>query len=219
MSCCTYISTKKRWIDSWEHIKSQKKAFLCFFSKVKVGISLRNDYICTQKYCIYKEYKCIMVKKGLLLLSLLSAIIGFSSCDSKTGNNNNTECIKFMGIPVQGEVTTFGEKLEQKGFVFAGDDTSRRFYTGTYLNKEVQIELDYDRKSEVITNAMVMFGYDMPKPDTLISEYVNKYGEFQKESKRGRDFYTWKIEGGYLCLFTDYNSMLIIACSEKKSDY
>ena len=160
-----------------------------------------------------------MVKKVLLLLSLLSTIMGLSSCNSKTGNNDNTECIKFMGIPVQGEVNAFGEKLEQKGFVFAGDDTNRRFYEGTYLNKKVQIELDYDRKSEDISNAMVMFGYDMPKPDTLISEYTNKYGDFQKKSKRGRDYYTWKVGGGYLCLFTDYNSMLIIACSEKVSDY
>ena len=60
--------------------------------------------------------------------------MGLSSCNSKTGNNDNTECIKFMGIPVHGEVNAFGEKLEQKGFVFAGDDTNRRFYEGINRN-------------------------------------------------------------------------------------
>ena len=161
---------------------------------------------------------CIMAKKSSIVFLLLT-IIGFICCDSKTSNRDNAESIVFLGIPMQGEVKKIGEQLEQKGFVFAGDDTSMSLYEGTYLNSSVTIELDYEKKSEIITNTKLMFGYDMPKPDSLINEYSNKYGQYQKESKRGQDFYIWKINGSYLCLHTDYHSMLIIAFSDNKSDF
>ena len=128
--------------------------------------------------------------------------IGLVSCNG--GSNNSTNHIEFMEIPVNGKVEEFGSKLATKGYEFYSDDDlyNQVIYFGVYLNKKATIRLDYEEESREITSARVCFDDYFPNLSKTIDEYCEKYGECKMEPKDGFVYYSWKVNGGRLCIST-----------------
>lgn len=161
-----------------------------------------------------------MKNRSIIVISLIFFILGLLSCGHKN-STSNTRCIEFMEIPIEGNVKTFGEKLEGKGYCCNGDDTlSRQIgYDGTYLNKPVQIILYYNEETRDINIVRTWFRGNMPNVASLLNEYTEKYGKCDIKADYGDVFYTWKVEGGYIGIATDNSSFLAIDYSNKELNY
>jgi hypothetical protein len=160
--------------------------------------------------------------KSIIVTALFSITLGLSSCGNKSGKpTSSSNSIEFMEIPIEGNVNSFGEKLEQRGYYCNGDDTlsNQIGYDGIYLNKTVMIVLTYDQGTRAINRVRTWFKKDMPSAASLLNEYTEKYGKCEMKAEYGNVYYTWKVDGGYIGVVTDNSSFLAIDYSNKELEY
>ncbi len=157
----------------------------------------------------------------LFFVSFLLLTIGLSGCGNKSNNpTSSSKSLVFMEIPIEGNVNSFGEKLEQRGYYYNGDDTlsNQIGYKGIYMNKPVLIVLYYDGESRDINIVRTWFREGMPDAAEIIKEYTDKYGECKMKADYGSIFYTWEVEGGFIGLVSNF-SFIALDYSIKELEY
>lgn len=94
-----------------------------------------------------------MKKLMILAICLFSMSIAFAQ--------NSSAHMKFMGVEVNGQVSTVEQRLTTKGFSKTKDD----MYKGKFSGYEVKLKLQKTVKSKTVYAIVVMFGEDMTKED------------------------------------------------------
>jgi hypothetical protein len=90
------------------------------------------------------------MRKKLLLLSLLFVVL-FAHAKS--------EHLKFMGIPLDGKISSFNRELQKKGFVldaFSGKEFDGYIYNGIFAGEKAQVFVYFDAKSKIVYQAAVI---------------------------------------------------------------
>ncbi len=119
------------------------------------------------------------MKKHLLLI--LCALFISVSLGAQSKNNQH---LKFMGIPINGSITNFQNKLIAKGFKYdkAGSmalESPTRIYKGLFAGETAQLFVYYDREQKFVYRVKVII--DRSEPEQIIS-LMDKY-KHQLESK------------------------------------
>lgn len=135
------------------------------------------------------------MKKNILLITGLLILI-LSSC--RNAGSNHTDCIDFLGIPIEGKVDDFGKKLSAQGYRYYTEDEIYHtlVFDGNYRNKYASIILDFDERNRDIVGVRVHFPEDNPDFNDLLNEYVEKYGEFKFVATGYSSQYDWKVGNG-----------------------
>ncbi len=126
-----------------------------------------------------------------------------------------TEHMKFMGIPINGNITAFQSKLVQKGFKFVKNGASSgeyevyKQYSGKFAGKECTLFVSYDRKTKIVYDAQVAYSfyynenYESKRDDmyeSLTSQLSNKYPNAIR--KNGENSTTFIFDNGSIRLHT-----------------
>lgn len=120
--------------------------------------------------------------KKYLLLILCTLFISVSlSAQSKSNQH-----LKFMGIPINGSITNFQNKLIAKGFKYdqAGSkalESPTRIYKGQFAGETAQLFVYYDRDQKFVYRVKVII--DRSESEQVIS-LMKKY-KYQMEEKYG----------------------------------
>lgn len=69
----------------------------------------------------------------------------------------HAENFNFLGIPINGPISTFQSKLLPKGFKLLQTENDGRLYSGNFFSKPVQIFVSYDSKIKTVYSVMVIF--------------------------------------------------------------
>jgi len=91
--------------------------------------------------------------KRLILLAV--CLFSVSMVFSQSGH------IKFMGVEVNGQVSTLDQRLATKGF----SQTKGGLYKGKFSGYDVKLKLQTTVKSKVVYSITVMFGEDITKSE------------------------------------------------------
>lgn len=91
-----------------------------------------------------------MKKQIIIIITLFVALVA-------QGQN---EHFKFMGIPIDGKISSFDKELQKKGFKL--DDIMGKsledayIYNGIFAGENAQIYVNYDVKSKIVYQAVVI---------------------------------------------------------------
>lgn len=99
----------------------------------------------------------------------------------------------FLGIPLDGSLPAFTKKLEQKGFRFVRENTSKCYeFRGKYLGKERRLAVFANYNDKVYKVKIVLPDYDF---EALLKGYIDLY------EKNGEHWYEWEeaIESYSFC--------------------
>ena len=83
-----------------------------------------------------------------------------------------TEHMKFMGIPINGNITAFQSKLVQKGFKFvkneasSGDAEVYKQYSGKFAGKECKLYVAYNRETKIVYEVQVVYKLKYPSMES-----------------------------------------------------
>ncbi len=82
--------------------------------------------------------------------------------------------IKFMGVEVNGQVSTVEQRLTTKGFSKTKDD----MYKGKFSGFDVKLKLEKTVKSKTVYGVVILFGEDATREDLtdLANSLNEKYG-------------------------------------------
>lgn len=146
-----------------------------------------------------------MKKQIIIIITLFVALVA-------QGQN---EHFKFMGIPIDGKISSFDKELQKKGFKL--DDIMGKsledayIYNGIFAGENAQIYVNYDVKSKIVYQAVVIIKrstkesvtrlyqdmrdmleekYSQDEGVRFIEDQNEKYGEEMK--KNGIDLFQWK---------------------------
>ena len=95
--------------------------------------------------------------------------------------------MSFMGIPINGPISTFQTGLINKGFKFLQKDEDGRMYKGKFYGESVELYVSYDQKIKSVYSVLVIFP-EMHLTtarafyDRLFSSMSEKY-KFDQEDK------------------------------------
>lgn len=101
--------------------------------------------------------------------------------------------IKFMGIEVNGQVSTLEQRLTTKGFYKTKDN----LYKGEFSGYEVKLKLQKTVKSKTVSAIIVMFGDDITREamSNMAASLREKYsGSTPIENSDGMNIYQAGIE-------------------------
>lgn len=89
------------------------------------------------------------MKKFLAIIVLMLSI----SAQAQEQSNH----LKFMGIPLDGKISSFNKELQKKGFML-DELTGKRIggtyiYNGYFAGEKAQVFVDYDEKSKIVYQA------------------------------------------------------------------
>ena len=87
-----------------------------------------------------------MKKVLLFLLAAMLALPMMAQAD---------EHMLFMGIPIDGKISSFQSKLKKKGFKTVGGDKGKKFMKGEFDGKESTLYIHYDKKSKVVYEVLI----------------------------------------------------------------
>lgn len=89
--------------------------------------------------------------------------------------SQNSAHIKFMGVEVNGQVSTVEQRLTTKGFSKTKDD----MYKGKFSGYDVKLKLEKTVKSKTVYGIIVHFGEDATQEDLaeLATSLNEKYGK------------------------------------------
>lgn len=100
------------------------------------------------------------MKKIILSFAIiLASVVSFGQ---------ETEHLKFMGIPIDGTLTEFTQKLVQKGFVKSKNE---QILTGKFAQEDVDVLIGLTPKSEKVYTCLVDFG-EYTSWNLLKNEYI-----------------------------------------------
>ena len=104
----------------------------------------------------------------------------FVSANAQTENSH----LLFKGIPIDGEISSFVAKLQQKGYVVTDRSTPDKIMlTGKFSGKNVSVKVEAAQTSHTAYCVHVFFPVCEKWVDlelfykNLTSSYINKYGE------------------------------------------
>lgn len=109
------------------------------------------------------------MKRTLLFLSLFAFALMASA-----------QVVEFMGVPVDGKLSTFQAKLAEKGFVYNPDlkdpDPGTRILKGYYQGEKATLHINYDATSKTVYRVYVFLEPDKKKklPKALFKEFKAK---------------------------------------------
>jgi hypothetical protein len=118
------------------------------------------------------------MKKFLLIALLMVAT--FVSANAQTESSH----LLFKGIPIDGKISSFVAKLQQKGYVVADRPTPDKIMlTGKFSGEDVTLKVEAAQTSHTACCVYVFFPVCEKWVDlelfykNLTSSYINKYGE------------------------------------------
>ena len=86
------------------------------------------------------------MKKYLLLLVMVVCL----------SVNAQTDHFKFMGIPIDGNVSSFCQKLKEKGFSKDKEDAPNAYcFTGKFYGEDANVQVDYTHDSHTVYSVTV----------------------------------------------------------------
>lgn len=113
-----------------------------------------------------------MKKRISLIIAMLCAI----TCMAE-------EHLKFKGIPIEGSMKSFCQKLANKGFTKIGSDSNLTLFTGDFTGRDATIGVKSDDDGENVYSVIVLFE-SSKEWKVLVSTYnyykdlyTRKYGE------------------------------------------
>lgn len=163
------------------------------------------------------------MKKILIALTALFAAINIMA----------QEHLTFKGIPLEGSMTEFCQKLKAKGFTSIGHKNNMTFFTGDFTGREATVGVTATDDGKNVFAVLVFFD-PSGKWNTLVNTYnyykdlyIRKYGE-PANSKEENPAYTnsntalmhevyqgtveyyseWKVKGGDIQLSIEKSSGL-----------
>lgn len=131
-----------------------------------------------------------MKKLSFLLIALLMAIMA----------NAQTEHLKFMGIPIDGTLDEFSNKLKNKGFIEGNLHPGARFFSGIFSGEEATVAVHFNQKNKIVHMAVVSFEYssiDIAKSKLEIynnmvkKKYSPNPSNIYESEEFGYPFYTY----------------------------
>lgn len=150
--------------------------------------------------------------KKYLLLILCTLFISVSlSAQSKSNQH-----LKFMGIPINGSITNFQNKLIAKGFKY-DKATSKaiegptRYYDGQFAGETAQLIVYYNRDQKFVYRVKVVIERSSEEQiKTLMNSFrnqlVEKYSTYAEEGTyEGNESYYIPLNTGWVDLFYVYN--------------
>lgn len=161
------------------------------------------------------------MKKLLITLTMLFAVINIMA----------QEHLSFKGIPIEGSMTAFCQKLKAKGFTQIGRDNNVTMFTGDFTGRKATVGVTATNDGENVF-AVVVFFDSSGEWNTLVNTYdyykelyTRKYGEpanskennpalsdsntaLMAEVHRGRVVYcsAWEVTGGDIQLSIEKSS-------------
>lgn len=113
------------------------------------------------------------MKKLLVTLTMLFAVINIMA----------QEHLSFMGIPIEGSMTTFCQKLKDKGFNSVGSDKNLMLFTGNFTGRTATVGIQATDNGTDVCAVGVIFE-PSGEWNTLVSTYdyyknlyIRKYGQ------------------------------------------
>ena len=146
--------------------------------------------------------------KKYLLLILCTLFISVSL----GAQSSNSQHIKFMGIPINGSITNFQNKLIAKGFKYdqSGSkalETPTRIYKGLFAGETAQLFVYYDRDQKFVYRVKVVIECATEerasfKMGVFRNQLIEKYNTYAEEGVlEGHETYSIPIENGCIDLF------------------
>lgn len=132
--------------------------------------------------------------KKLILLAMCLFTMSFAFSQSH---------IKFMGVEVNGQVSTVEQRLTTKGFSKTKDD----MYKGKFSGYDVKLKLQKTVKSKTVYAVTIQFGADMTKEDMIemANSLKEKYSEGVPFENTEDDAYQTGIELQEGTILLDFN--------------
>lgn len=138
----------------------------------------------------------------------------------------NAEHLKFMGIPIDGPISTFQTKLTTKGFKFLKREDDAQLYKGKFFGESVTLYVPYDTKNKSVYEVRVLFPDMALVPerafyDEVFKSLSDKY-VFDAEKKQNKSYYeTTELRSSVFFAIEDDKFIGIITLSEgsKYNDY
>lgn len=84
------------------------------------------------------------------------------------------EHLLFKGIPIEGSMTTFCQKLEDKGFVSVGSDNDVMMFRGDFTGREANVNVIATDKGKNVFSVVVFF-----EPSGEWNTLVNTYNYYK----------------------------------------
>lgn len=146
--------------------------------------------------------------KKYLLLILCTLFISVSlSAQSKSNQH-----LKFMGIPINGSITNFQNKLIAKGFKYdqAGSkalESPTRIYKGQFAGETAQLFVYSDRDQKFVYRVKAIIQRDSEKQILYMmrmyrKQLVEKYSTYAEEgTHEGNESYYIPVENGWIDLY------------------
>lgn len=113
------------------------------------------------------------MKKLLVTLTMLFAVINIMA----------QEHLSFMGIPIEGSMTTFCQKLKAKGFNSVGSDKNLMLFTGNFTGRTATVGVQATDNGTDVYGVVVLFE-PSGEWNVLVNTYVyyknlytRKYGQ------------------------------------------
>ncbi len=97
--------------------------------------------------------------------------------DSTTNASKTQECpYKFLGIPIEGTMDAFAQKLEQKGFKAVAPHIADGLFSGVFYGYDVLISLNSEQVDmDTVWNVLV----SIRAIDANVSDAINIYTDFR----------------------------------------
>ncbi len=146
--------------------------------------------------------------KKYLLLILCTLFISVSlSAQSKSNPH-----LKFMGIPINGSITNFQNKLIAKGFKYdkTGSmalETPTRIFKGQFAGETAQLFVYSDRDQKFVYRVKAIIQRDSEKQILYMmrmyrKQLVEKYSTYAEEgTHEGNESYYIPVENGWIDLY------------------
>lgn len=141
------------------------------------------------------------------LLFILFTLILSAPLYAQSKSNQH---LKFMGIPIDGSITNFQNKLIAKGFKYnktasKAIDEPIRIFNGQFAGEKATIYVSYNRDLNLVYSVAATIERNTEDDiinlmSKFISNYENKYGIY---AEKGDDAYDFYFDNGCIRLFYD----------------
>ncbi len=129
--------------------------------------------------------------------------------------------LKFMGIPLNGTITQFQQKLTAKGVKYDKAASQQmpsgvRYFKGTFAGEKANILIYYDPSSKIVYKAKAVMGYPTAsscdtKYEDLKSLLSAKYADAETETdyQDGHESFYYRVNDngnlGVICIYVSNN--------------
>lgn len=139
---------------------------------------------------------------------IIALLLGLFSISGMAQGQNSSTHLPFMGIPIDGDFSSFVQKLQSKGFQLQEDNGTYVIMTGIFSGNNVELRVFGTPRTKIACGVSVVF----PTSDNYQFMY-NKFTSFKKSltSKYGEgvseeDHTGWTLDKGIISLKLEYNS-------------